>query len=252
MSMRRSTRSILPGWSPTPTAWSAVSIGLSGLVSSRGITVVHGAGSLTSLNGRPAVTVGDQLYQAPNLVLSTGSYARSLPGLEIDGSKILTSEQALRLERLPASVIVLGGGVIGVEFASAWRSFGVKVTIVEALPRLVSGEDSAISAALERAFRKREINVVAGAAMSACQTTESGVRVELADGQQLEAELMLVAVGRGPQTAGLGYQEAGVDLDDGFVRSTSGWRHRSPVCTRSVTWSVACSWRIGASRTASS
>jgi dihydrolipoamide dehydrogenase len=191
--------------------------GLSGLVSSRGVTVVHGAGSLTRYDGLPAVTVGDQLYQAANLVLSTGSYARSLPGLEIDGLKILTSEQALRLERLPASVIVLGGGVIGVEFASAWRSFGVTVTIVEALPRLVSGEDSAVSAALERAFRKREINVVASAAMSACQTTESGVRLELADGQQLEAELMLVAVGRGPQTAGLGYQEAGVDLEDGFV-----------------------------------
>ena len=145
--------------------------GLSGLVSSRGITVVHGAGLLTQHDGRPAVTAGDQLYQAPNLVLATGSYARSLPGLEIDGLKILTSEQALRLERLPASAIVLGGGVIGVEFASAWRSFGVTVTIVEALPRLVSGEDSAVSAALERAFRKREINVVAGAAMSACQTT---------------------------------------------------------------------------------
>ena len=96
-------------------------------------------------------------------MLATGSYPRSLPGLEIDGLKILTSEQALRLDRLPSSAIVLGGGVIGVEFASAWRSFGVDVTIVEALPRLVSGEDSNISAALERAFRKREINIVTGA-----------------------------------------------------------------------------------------
>jgi dihydrolipoamide dehydrogenase len=191
--------------------------GLSGLVSSRGITVVQGAGSLSRHDGLPAVAVGNQLYHAPNLVLATGSYARSLPGLEIDGQKLLTSEQALRLERLPTSAIVLGGGVIGVEFASAWRSFGVKVTIVEALPRLVSGEDSAVSEAVERAFRKRGINIVAGAAMSACQTTESGVLLELEDGQQLEAELMLVAVGRGPQTAGLGYQESGVDLADGFV-----------------------------------
>jgi len=191
--------------------------GLSGLVSSRGITVVHGAGSLTQHDGRPAVTVGDETYQAPNLVLATGSYARSLSGLEIDGLKIQTSEQALRLDRLPASAMVLGGGVIGVEFASAWRSFGVNVTIVEALPRLVSGEDSAVSAALERAFRKRGINVLKGAAMSACQTAESGVRLELEDGQQLEAELLLVAVGRGPQTTGLGYQETGVDLEDGFV-----------------------------------
>ena len=192
--------------------------GVSGLISARQITVVQGAGRLTQSDGRPVVTVGDQTYLATNLVLATGSYPRSLPGLEIDGTKILTSEQALRLDRLPTSVIVLGGGVIGVEFASAWRSFGVDVTIVEALPRLVSGEDSSISAALERAFRKREINVITGAAMSGCRTADSGVRMELADGQQLEAELMLVAVGRGPQTGGLGYQEAGVELDGGFVR----------------------------------
>ena len=194
--------------------------GVSGLISSRNITVIQGAGRLTQSDGRPAVTVGDQTYRATNLVLATGSYPRSLPGLEIDGLKILTSEQALRLDRLPSSAIVLGGGVIGVEFASAWRSFGVAVTIVEALPRLVSGEDSSISAALERAFRKREINLVTGAAMSGCQTTESGVRMELADGQPLEAELMLVAVGRGPQTRDLGYPEAGVELDDEFVRVT--------------------------------
>ena len=194
--------------------------GVSGLISARNITVIQGAGRLTQSDGRPAVTVGDQTYRATNLVLATGSYPRSLPGLEIDGLKILTSEQALRLDRLPSSAIVLGGGVIGVEFASAWRSFGVAVTIVEALPRLVSGEDSSISAALERAFRKREINLVTGAAMSGCQTTESGVRMELADGQHLEAELMLVAVGRGPQTSDLGYPEAGVELDDGFVRVT--------------------------------
>jgi len=192
--------------------------GLSGLISSDSITVAHGPGRLTQLDGRPAVTVGDETYRAPDLVLATGSYPRSLPELEIDGVKILTSEQALRLERLPASAIVLGGGVIGVEFASAWRSFGVDVTIVEALPRLVSGEDPSISAALERAFRRRGINMVTGAAMSSCQTTESGVRMELTDGQLLEAELMLVAVGRGPQTTGLGYQEIGVNLENGFVR----------------------------------
>ncbi|MCE3275640.1 MAG: lpdA [Propionibacteriaceae bacterium] len=192
--------------------------GVSGLISARQITVVHGAGRLTMSDGRPIVTVAGQAYQANHLVLATGSYPRSLPELEIDGTKILTSEQALRLDRLPTSAIVLGGGVIGVEFASAWRSFGVDVTIVEALPRLVSGEDSSISAALERAFRKRSINVITGAAMSGCRTAESGVRMELADGQQLEAEILLVAVGRGPQTSGLGYQETGVELDGGFVR----------------------------------
>ena len=192
--------------------------GVSGLISARQITVVQGAGRLTMSDGRPIVTVAEQAYQADHLVLATGSYPRSLPELEIDGRKILTSEQALRLDRLPTSAIVLGGGVIGVEFASAWRSFGVDVTIVEALPRLVSGEDSSISAALERAFRKRSINVITGTAMSGFRTAESGVRMELADGQQLEAEILLVAVGRGPQTSGLGYQETGVELDGGFVR----------------------------------
>jgi dihydrolipoamide dehydrogenase len=192
--------------------------GVSGLISARQITVVQGAGRLTMSDGRPIVTVAEQAYQANHLVLATGSYPRSLPELEIDGTKILTSEQALRLDQLPTSAIVLGGGVIGVEFASAWRSFGVDVTIVEALPRLVSGEDSSISAALERAFRKRSINVITGAAMSGFRTAESGVRMELADGQQMDAEMLLVAVGRGPQTSGLGYEETGVELDGGFVR----------------------------------
>ncbi|HEX5384292.1 MAG TPA: dihydrolipoyl dehydrogenase [Propionibacteriaceae bacterium] len=194
--------------------------GLYGLVSSRGISVISGAGRLALHDGRPAVAVDGEMYEAPNLALATGSYTRSLPGLDVDGVKILTSEHALRLDRLPASAIVLGGGVIGVEFASAWRSFGVQVTVVEALPRLVSGEDQSISAALERAFRKRKINVITDVAMSAGQPTDSGVGVELANGRLLEAEIMLVAVGRGPQTADLGYQEAGVDLEDGFVTVT--------------------------------
>jgi dihydrolipoamide dehydrogenase len=192
--------------------------GLSELINSGGITVVRGAGRLTEANGRLAVRVGDETHPASHLVLATGSYPRSLPGVEVDGVKIMSSEHALRLDRLPASAIVLGGGVIGVEFASIWRSFGVDVTVVEALPRLVSGEDPSISTALERAFARRKIKVITGNALAAFQATESGVRAELADGQVLEAELMLVAVGRGPLTADLGYQEAGIDLDDGFVR----------------------------------
>jgi dihydrolipoamide dehydrogenase len=194
--------------------------GLSGLVSAGGITIIQGAGRLTLRNGRPSVAVNDETYSAPNVVLATGSYSRSLPGIDVDGVKILTSEHALRLDHVPASAIVLGGGVVGVEFASAWRSFGVDVTVVEALPRLVSGEDQSISAALERAFGRRKIKVITEAAMSACQPTDSGVRLELSGGQVLEAEVLLVAVGRGPQTADLGYQQAGIDLEDGFVRVT--------------------------------
>jgi dihydrolipoamide dehydrogenase len=194
--------------------------GLSGLVSSGGITIIQGAGRLMLRNGRPYVAVNDETYSAPNVVLATGSYSRSLPGIDVDGVKTLTSEHALRLDHLPGSAIVLGGGVVGVEFASAWRSFGVEVTVVEALPRLVSGEDQSISAALERAFGRRKIKVITEAAMSACQPTDSGVHLELSDGQVLEAEVLLVAVGRGPQTADLGYQQAGIDLENGFVRVT--------------------------------
>jgi len=194
-----------------------ISKGLSGLINARGISVIQGAGRLIHSEGRPAVQVGDETYEASHVVLATGSYPRSLPGVDVDGAKILSSSHALRLDQLPATAIVLGGGVIGVEFASVWRSFGVDVTVVEALPRLVSGEDPSISAALERAFAKRKINVITGAALVACEARESGVRAELANGRVLEAELMLVAVGRGPLTADLGYQEAGIDLDGGFV-----------------------------------
>ena len=192
--------------------------GVSGLLNAGGVTVVQGAGRLTEADGRRAVAVDGETYAAPHLVLATGSYPRSLPGLDVDGVKTLHSQHALRLDRLPASAIVLGGGVIGVEFASIWRSFGVDVTIVEALPRLVSGEDPSISTALERAFGRRKIKVITGSELTACETQESGVRVEVANGQVLEAELMLVAVGRGPYSADLGYQEAGIELEDGFVR----------------------------------
>ena len=176
-----------------------------------------GDGRLVQHDGRAAVAVGDQVYAAPHVVLASGSVPRTLPGLEIDGTQVLTSVQAVRLDQLPSSAIVLGGGVIGVEFASAWRSFGVDVTVVEALPRLVPNEDPAISAALERAFRKRKITAVTGTPLTAVERTGAGVAVSLADGRTLSAEILLVAVGRGPNSEGLGYAEAGVRLDRGFV-----------------------------------
>ena len=151
------------------------------------------------------------------MVLASGSYSRSLPGLEIDGQRVITSEHALELQQLPASAVVLGGGVIGVEFASAWRSFGVEVTIVEALPRLVPAEDEATSKALERAFRKRGIAFKTGVRFAKVDANGEGVRVHLESGDPIDAELMLVAVGRGPSTADLGYEEQGVTTDRGFV-----------------------------------
>jgi dihydrolipoamide dehydrogenase len=192
--------------------------GLTGLIKGRGITVIEGEGRLT---GPHEVTVGDSVYTGTNVVLSSGSYSRSLPGLDVDGERVLTSEHALRLDRVPASVVVLGGGVIGCEFASVWASFGSEVTIVEALPRLVAGEDEASSKALERAFKKRKIQVRTGTRFHDVKVGDSSVAVtvEGAEGEQsvIEADLMLVAVGRGPATDGLGYDEQGVTLDRGFV-----------------------------------
>ena len=134
---------------------------------------------------------------------------QSLPGLEIDGTEVITSDHALNLDRVPASAIILGGGVIGVEFASAWKSFGVDVTIVEALPHLVPLEDEASSKLLERAFRQPRIDFELGSRFSGVEYTENGVKVSLENGKEFEAELLLVAVGRGPVSQGLGYEEAG-------------------------------------------
>ena len=188
--------------------------GLAGLIKSRGITVIEGEGRLT---GPKQVTVDGTDYTGTHVVLASGSYARSLPGLDVDGDRILTSEHALRLESVPASVVVLGGGVIGCEFASVWRSFGAEVTIVEALPRLVPTEDEASSKALERAFRKRKIVFRTGTPFQSVKTTDSGVAVTVEGGDVIEADLLLVAVGRGPVTDGLGYDEQGVAMDRGFV-----------------------------------
>jgi dihydrolipoamide dehydrogenase len=188
--------------------------GLTGLIKGRGITVIEGAGTLT---GPREVTVDGTAYSADHVVLASGSYPKTLPGLDIDGQHILTSDEALRLDRVPASVIVLGGGVIGCEFASVWRSFGAEVTIVEALPRLVALEDEASSKALERAFRKRGIVFKTSTPFQSAKTTDDGVAVTVEGGEVFEAELLLVAVGRGPATDGLGYEEQGVAMDRGFV-----------------------------------
>jgi len=188
--------------------------GLTGLITGRGITVIEGSGTLV---GPRQVAVGDQTYAGRHLVLATGSYAKSLPGLEIDGERILTSEHALALDRVPASVVVLGGGVIGCEFASVWRSFGAEVTIIEALPRLLAAEDETSSKAVERAFRKRGIRSLTATLFQSVTPTETGVAVATEGGETVEAELLLVAVGRGPVTDGLGLEEQGVALDRGYI-----------------------------------
>lgn len=188
--------------------------GLTGLIKSRGIQLVEGEGRLA---GPRTVQVGADTYTGTNLVLATGSYSRTLPGLGVDGDRVIASEHALQLDRVPASAIVLGGGVIGCEFASAWTSFGTAVTIIEALPHLLPLEDEASSKLLERAFRRRGIGFKLGARFELAEPTGEGVRVHLAGGETLDAELLLVAVGRGPASAGLGYEEHGIRVERGFV-----------------------------------
>lgn len=187
--------------------------GLQGLVKAHGITYVEGWGRLVSPD---TVEVDGVRYTGRNVVLATGSYSRSLPGLEI-GGRVITSDGALTLDRVPGSVVVLGGGVIGCEFASAWTSFGTQVTIVEALPHLLPNEDEALSKAFERAFRKRGIQFSTGVRFSGVTQDDAGVHVALEDGRTVDAEYLLVAVGRGPRTADLGYEEQGVPMDRGFV-----------------------------------
>ena len=190
--------------------------GLQSLVKSRGITVVEGSGRLVSPT---AVEVDGQRYEGAHVLLATGSVPKSLPGLEIDGRRVISSDDALKLDRVPKSAVILGGGVIGVEFASAWKSFGVDVTIVEALPHLLPLEDENSSKLLERAFRRRKIGFELGARFGGVEQTDGGVKATLESGKQIEAELLLVAVGRSPVSAALGYEEAGVRLERGYVKT---------------------------------
>ena len=187
--------------------------GLEGLIKARKITVVRGEGKLVAPK---TVRVGDDLFTGKNMVLATGSYSRTLPGLEI-GGRVITSETALTLDYVPKKVAILGGGVIGVEFASVWKSFGADVSIVEALPHLVPNEEESISKQFERAYRKRGIEFSLGVRFQSVTQDDHGVVVTLENGTTIEAELLLVAVGRGPSTAGLGFEEAGITVDRGFV-----------------------------------
>jgi dihydrolipoyl dehydrogenase len=209
--------------------------GLQGLAKLNKVRLVEGTGKFvapaedllagSSIGG--VVEVGSDRYIGKNVVLASGSYAKTLPGLEISG-RIITSDQALNLDYVPERVVVLGGGVIGVEFASVWKSFGAEVTIVEALPRLVPLEDEYASKQLERAFRKRGIKFKTGVRFTGATQTDDAVTVSLESGEQFEADLLLVAVGRGPNTAGQGYEEAGVKMDRGFVLTDDRLRTNLP------------------------
>ena len=190
--------------------------GLQGMIKGAGITVVEGEGKLVA---KDTVEVNGERYTGKNVVLATGSYARTLPGLEI-GGRVITSDEALGMSEVPTNVVIIGGSVIGVEFASVWKSFGADVTIVEALPDLVPLEDPALSKQLERAFRKRKINFKVGTKFTGVEQTDAGVKVSLETGDTIETELVLVAVGRGPNSSGLGFEDQGITVDRGWVPTT--------------------------------
>lgn len=186
--------------------------GLSGLLKMRKVQVIEGEGKLVSQN---EVEVAGTTYRAKNIVLATGSTSKTF-GLPLS-ERIITSTEALELDYTPKSAIVLGGGVIGSEFASAWNSYGVDVTIIEGLPNLVPNEDPSIIKVLERSFKKRGIKSNLGTFFKEVEETSDGVKVTLEDGKTFEAEVCLVAVGRGPVTEGFGFEEQGITLDRGFV-----------------------------------
>jgi dihydrolipoamide dehydrogenase len=188
--------------------------GLQGLVKSRNITFIEGHGKLVA---KDTVEVNGTKYTGKNIVLATGSYAKTLPGLDVDGKRVMTSDHAMKLDYVPKSVIVLGGGVIGCEFASVWKSFGAEVTIIEGLPHLVALEDESSSKQLERAYRKRGINFELGVRFKSHAVTADGVTITLEDGKTFSAEVLLVAVGRGPVSANLGYEEQGIKMDRGYI-----------------------------------
>lgn len=186
--------------------------GLTGLMKMKKVNVIEGNGRLV---GKDTIDVDGVQYKGKNIILATGSTSKTM-GIEI-GGRILTSTEALNMESIPKSAIVLGGGVIGVEFASVWKSFGVEVTIVEGLPSLVPNEDPSIIKNLERAFKKRGIKFNTGVFFEKVEQNEDSAKVTLADGKVLEADIVLVAVGRGPVTEGLGFEEQDLTMDRGFV-----------------------------------
>jgi dihydrolipoamide dehydrogenase len=184
-------------------------------------------------DGKVEVTDGaTQSVQARHILIATGSQPRSLPGIEFDRTRIITSDEAIALKDVPRSLIILGSGAVGVEFASIYRRFGTEVTIVELLPRLVPNEDEAVSAELEKSFRKQGIKTLTGTKVTSATVTSNGVDVEAQDAagktQKMSAELLLVATGRGPVTTGLGVEKLGIALERGYVKVDPLYRTSVP------------------------
>jgi dihydrolipoamide dehydrogenase len=184
---------------------------------------IKGSGRLVG-KGKVEITEGDKQSIVVNkeIIVATGSQPRSVPGIEIDRKRIITSDEAINMKTIPKSIVIMGSGAVGVEFASIFRRFGSDVTIIELLPRIVPVEDEAVSTELERSFKKQGIKVLTGTKVTSAKVGASGVDLEAQgrDGmsQQLSAEFLLVATGRGPVTNGLGADNIGLRLDRGYIR----------------------------------
>ncbi len=194
---------------------------------------IKGSGRLAG-KGKVEITDGQQqtLTARKELIVATGSQPRSVPGIELDRKRIITSDEAIHMKEIPKSLVIMGSGAVGVEFGSIFRRFGSEVTIVELLPRLVPVEDEAVSSELERSFKKQGIKVMTGTKVTSAKAGADGVALEAQtpDGKtaKLTAEYLLVATGRGPVTSGLGAEEAGLQMDRGYIRVDSEYRTNLP------------------------
>ena len=196
------------------------------------ITWIKGTAKLTG-GGKVTIVDGEQqTLEAKEIIVATGSSPRSVPGIEIDHQRIITSDEAIHLPQVPKSLVIMGSGAVGVEFASIYRRFGSDVTIIELLPRLVPVEDEAVSAELEKSFRKQGIKCLTGTKVTRASAGAGGVELEAqgTDGktQKLAAEVLLVATGRGPVTAGLNAEGVGLAMDRGYIKVDELYRTSVP------------------------
>ena len=184
---------------------------------------VKGSGRLAG-RGKVEITEGQKqtISATKQIIVATGSQPRSVPGIQIDRKRIITSDEAISLRDVPKSIAIMGSGAVGVEFASIFRRFGSDVTLIELLPRLVPIEDEAVSAELERSFKKQGIKVMTGTKVTSARAGSDGVDLDAQtpDGKttKLKAEYLLVATGRGPVTSGLGAEEMGLAMERGYIR----------------------------------
>ena len=189
--------------------------GVAFLLKKNEVDLIQGAGKITGI-GKVEVAPDGNVIEAKNIIIATGARPRSIPPLPIDGDKIITSRESIILSDLPESIVIVGGGAIGVEFAYIYKMYGVQVTIVEMLPRLVPNEDEDISAQLERAFKRARIDFMTGAGVTGIDTSGAGVKVMVdIDGasQTLECDKVLVAIGIQPNVEDLGLETVGIATD---------------------------------------